>query len=381
MSKMDIPRITDLHDLRGKRIIVRSSLNVPIEEGKVVSAYRITEALPTLKMLSKAGARIVLLTHIGRDQNNTVEPVFTVLKQELDIHYVPQLLGPLVEEAVGNLKEGEILLLENVRSDRREQENDPEFAAALAAYGEIFVNDAFADSHRASASIVGIPNYLPSFAGLTFAREYEELTKALVPAEPSLFILAGAKFETKQKLIEKFSNTYDRAFIGGALANDLLKARGYGVGVSLVSDVDLSDDPITKKDNIIAPIDVVVHGEHGRRVTGVAEIDDNEKVLDVGPASVAMLEKYIEEARTILWNGTLGNYENGYVDATEACARHIAKSGAYSVVGGGDTIAAIESLGLNDRFGFVSTAGGAMLVFLEEGTLPGIEAIRQSARR
>ena len=377
MTSDNLPCITDARDLEGKRVILRASLNVPIQDGKVVNDHRIREALPTLKYLVDAGARVIILTHVGRDPQNTASPVAIALKGHLGIEHVPYLFGEEVQTAIERLENGRAVLLENVRSDERETANDEAFAALLASYGEVFVNDAFADSHRDHASITGIPRHIPSYIGITFQKEYEELTKALVPSSPSLFILAGAKFETKQKLIEKFANTYDSAFIGGAIANDLLKAKGWEVGASLVSETSLKGDPITEKKNILIPIDAVVEGPNGTRTTEIDGVAVDEKILDVGPASMELLGEYIEKAGTILWNGTLGNYENGFIESTRSCAKRIAESKAHSIIGGGDTVAAIESLGLNDRFGFISTAGGAMLVFLEEGTLPGIEAIRR----
>ncbi len=274
------------------------------------------------------------------------------------------------------LKEGEVLLLGNLRSQREEEENDDTFARSLASYADYYVNDAFAVSHRAHASIVGIPKYISGVAGITFIEEYKNLSKALNPEHPALFILGGAKFETKAPLIARYAETYDTVALGGALANDFLKGRGYEVGESLVSSEDTSENPLIFKENILIPIDVVTTSIRGDQEGSSHEVEVDEKILDIGMASIENMRPHIEKANTILWNGPLGYCEGGYNKATKACAELIAKSNAFSIVGGGDTVAAIESLGLGDQFGFLSTAGGAMLEFLEKGTLVGLDVLK-----
>lgn len=369
--------ITELTDIYGMRVIVRSSLDVPIKGGVAEDHFRIQRALPTLRYLVERGARVILLTHVGRDRKNTTKPLQAVLQKYLPIEYIPSLVGDEALGAVTHMKEGSVLLLENLRSHAGEEENDPEFAKALAAYGFFYVNDAFAVSHRAHASVVGIPKHLPSFAGMTFLEEYDALGKAFTPEHPSLFILGGAKFETKQPLIEAYAHAYTNTFIGGALANDFLKGKGYEVGDSLVSPQDLTGHPLLLKENLLMPIDVVAVKGESERIASANDVHADEKILDVGLPSIEMLSPYIKNAKTILWNGPLGNYEGGYDKATKACAKLVAESSAFSIVGGGDTIASIESLGLQGSFGFLSTAGGAMLEFLEKKTLIGIEALSQ----
>jgi 3-phosphoglycerate kinase len=332
-------------------------------------------AMPTLLHLTHAGAKVILITHVGREASITLDPLFNVLQEHLQISYVPQVIGKKAETAVKNLKDGEVLLLENMRSHKGETSNDAAFGKKLAAYGDIYVNDAFSVSHREHASIVGIPKYIKGYFGLTFKEEYFQLMKVVDPIAPSLFILGGAKFETKQPLVEKYIKKYNQVFVGGALANDFFKAKGYEVGKSLVSDSDLKNSKLLDAKNLILPIDVTVQAEKSIRVTTPDMVEKNEVILDAGPATIEFLSEYIADAHTILWNGPLGNYERGFSEYTKACAVRIADSKAYSVVGGGDTIAAIENLSLNDKFSFLSTAGGAMLTFLEEGTLPGIKAI------
>jgi phosphoglycerate kinase len=369
--------IESIDHLFGMRVIVRTSMDVPIADGVVQNEFRIEKSLPTITYLLEKGARVIILTHVGRDAKNTVAPLVPVLQKHIPITYIPHVIGEEALGAITHMKEGSALLLENVRSYKEEEENNQDFAQTLASYADFYVNDAFAVSHRAHASIVGIPKYLPSFAGRTFVEEYTELCKALEPQQPSLFILGGAKYETKAPLIAAFSHAYTTTFIGGALANDFLKGSGFEVGVSLVSPVDLHDSPLLAQPNILIPIDVCAVSATGKRIVASSGVHAEERILDVGPRTLEILKPYIMEAKTILWNGPLGNYEEGYDVATKECAKLIAGSNAFSIVGGGDTVAAIESLGLSDRFGFLSTAGGAMLEFLEKKTLPGIEVLQK----
>ncbi len=285
--------------------------------------------------------------------------------------------GKLAEakSAVEALQNGEVILLENLRQDDREVEGDDSLAKELARLADVYVNDAFSDSHREHASITGVPKYLPSYFGINFWKEYQSLKKAMKPESPSLFILGGAKFDTKMPLVLRYTNIYDKIFIGGALANDFFKAKDYEVGKSLISDADLKNNEILRNQKIEIPLDVVVDGPLGVREVGPRAVKENEVIMDAGPTSLKELEEMVQGAKTILWNGPLGNFEKGFSLGTEMLARTISKSDAYSVVGGGDTVAAIRSLRLDNRFSFMSTAGGAMLVFLETGTLPAIEAV------
>ncbi len=375
MNTHALPRITDIGELDNKRVIVRASLDVPIENGVVVNDFRVIKALPTITYLTERGARVILLTHVGRDPKNTTEPIFDSLKKHITISHVEAVIGDEVGAHIEALKAGEVLLLGNLRAYKEEEENDDTFARTLASYADYYVNDAFAVSHRAHASIVGIPTHIRGFAGITFADEYENLSRALTPEHPAVFILGGAKFETKAPLIERYAESYDTVVLGGALANDFLKGRGFEVGASLVSPVDLSESPLIHKENILVPIDVVVKSDRGIREVDSDSVQQDETIYDIGLRSIDTLAPYIKNAKTILWNGPLGYYEGGYDIATKACAKLIAESSAFSIIGGGDTVAAIEALGLSDKFGFLSTAGGAMLEFLEKGTLPGIDAL------
>lgn len=375
MNGKKLPCITDVSDLHGKRVLVRVSLDIPIENGVVTNEFRIKKALPTIEYLVRAGARVIVATHVGRNPENSTEPIFRALKKYIQLSHTESVIGEHVHQAVEALTDGDVLLLGNLRAHREEEIGDLVFAETLARFADIYVNDAFAVSHRAHASIVGIPRFIPAYAGITFAYEYEHLLRVLSPEHPALFILGGAKFETKAPLIEQYADSYDTVVLGGALANDFFKGRGFEVGTSLVSPVDLSQSPLIRKDNIIVPIDVVVESARGVREILVGEVLSDESIRDIGMRSVEKIAPYIKNAKTILWNGPLGYYEGGYDTATKTCAKLIAESDAFSVVGGGDTVAGIESLGLSEEFGFLSTAGGAMLEFLEKGTLPGIEVL------
>lgn len=375
MSEIQYKGVKEAGQLRGKHVLVRAPLNVPLDGGVVTNTFRLESAMETISYLRTEGARIILLGHIGREPEASLAPVAEALSKLIPLTFVDALLGEDVVAAARALADGELLMLENVRSDEREEKNDDQFAKELAQLADLYVNDAFADSHRAHASIVGIPKWIPAYGGLAFMREHEALMKALVPESPSLFILGGAKFETKVPLVEKFLDLYDSIFIGGALANDALRAKGYAVGTSKVSDTDFSTLSFLQSPKLILPIDLVVKSERGVREVAPTDVAADEAILDVGPKTSLMLREHIMTAKSVLWNGTLGYYEGGFDVATKKCAKDIAESDAHSILGGGDTIASIEPLGMDDAFSFLSTAGGAMLTFLEEGTLPGIDAL------
>ncbi len=372
----ELPRLDEVTRLRGRYVLVRAALNVPVVDGVVTNEFRVVRALPTINYLRRHGAKVIVLGHIGRDPKETLAPVADVLAKHIPLTFVPAVSGPAVKKARAALQPGEVLLLENVRSDTREEKNSRVYAKELAALGSVYINDAFADSHRKHASIAAITKLLPTYFGRNFMHEYDELSKAVTPHHPALFILGGAKFETKLPLVEKFLPDYDQVFIGGALANDFYKAQGNEIGTSLVSAVSLVGSPLLTHKKILLPMDVVVeNGEGRRRVCAPNEVQKDERILDAGPGSIEQLRPYVAAAKTILWNGPLGNFEAGYGEQTKALAKLIADSKAYAIVGGGDTIAAIEELGCQESFAFMSTAGGAMLTFLETGTLAGIDAV------
>jgi phosphoglycerate kinase len=354
--------VRDIQLFENIPILVRAALNVPVENGRVVNDYRLRRALPTIRYLSERGAKVILISHIGEKGTETLEPVARALGALIHgVSFFGETVGERTRSAVRSLSPGNILVLENLRRNKGEAANDPAFARELVTLADIFVEDSFDTCHRAHASIIGVPSFLPSYAGLLLEEEVRELSRARSPKHPALAVIGGAKFGTKKAVLAALLATYDHVFVGGALANDFLKASGQEVGKSLVSnDDERGVRELLANPKLVLPIDSIIR---------------NDMILDHGPRTSALLTGIAERARTILWNGPLGNYENGFVDATEDFARAVAHSGAHSIVGGGDTIAAIENLGLLPRFSFVSTGGGAMLDFLVQGTLPGIEAL------
>ncbi|MHB8710278.1 MAG: phosphoglycerate kinase [Minisyncoccota bacterium] len=354
--------IRDIPVFENIPILVRASLNVPVERENVVNDYRLRRAVPTIRFLAERGARVVVISHLGEAGTETLAPVAQALGKLISgVSFFPETVGAAARAAIRDLAPGKILVLENLRRARGERENDPTFARELAALADVFVEDSFDTCHRPHASIIGVPKLLPAYAGLLLEEEVCELSRALAPTHPALAVIGGAKFSTKEPVLTALLEKYDHVFVGGALANDFLKASGQAMGKSLVSNA----DPAHLKKLLANP----------KLVVPVDSVSKDGMILDHGPGTSALLAALAEKAKSILWNGPLGNYENGFVDATDALARAVASSRAYSIVGGGDTIASIESLGLLAQFSFVSTGGGAMLEFLAKGTLPGIIAL------
>jgi len=367
---MNLRMISEVENLKGKYVIIRSSFNVPLKDGKVRNTFRIERALPTIEYLRNQGARTIVISHIGRDIADTLRPVYEDLVTRLPLRWGGAIGDPAFKVVRDSMIDGEVVFCENLRQDVREEDNSPEFADLMATYGDLYVNDAFAEAHRQHASTFGLAERLPAYAGLTLATEVQELTKVMHPKSPSLFLLGGAKFETKLPLVEKFLDLYDSVFIGGALANDILKARGYEVGLSLVSEMSLNDASFLWSEKLVLPIDVVVTGPRGVKTVLIDEVYPDEQIMDCGSETTMRLRRYIEAAETILWNGPFGNYENGFTESTEVTAEIIAEAKGFSVIGGGDTVAAVEKLKLNDKFDFVSIGGGSMITLLEYGTTP-----------
>jgi len=377
---MTEPRmLTDMPDVRGKRVLVRSELNAPVHDGAVTDTYRVEMAIPTIEWLSSRGARVIVTAHLGREPDDSLAPVYQVLRELLpSTKFVPDVTGPKAQAAVAELPEGGVLLLENVRSDEGEKDNNAEFTHRLASLADYYVDDAFGATHRSHASIVGVPALVPGFAGLLLERELEELSKGLQPEAPSLFILGGAKFATKEPLLEAALDRYNTIFIGGALANDFLKAEGFNVGASLVSEGIEGAEALLASGKIMLPVDVVVEGPDGVATKLANNVGPKDMIVDVGPETITELGVRIAHAETILWNGPLGLFEEGYIKSTESVAQLVADARGHSIVGGGDTVAAIRELHLEEKFGFLSTGGGAMLDFLVDGKLPGVEALKTS---
>ena len=335
--------IRQIKNIKGKTVLLRVDFNVPVKDGKVVDDFRIKATLPTINFLLKKGANIVLITHLG--ENGEVE-LFPVVK-----HFF----------ALTKISKSRVIFYENIRKFPGEMKNDQVFAKELSKLGDIYVNEAFSVSHREHASVVSLPKYLPHFAGLQLEKEIKNLSHiSQKPKHPFLFILSGAKFSTKIPLLEKYLKLADYVFVGGALANYLLKAKGYKIGKSLVDEKKYDVSKILNNPKLILPTDFVVK---------------NEAIVDVGKESVKNLGILIKKSKLILFNGPLGKYEDGETKATMKVLKLIANSKAESVVGGGDTVSLISKMKIQNKFSFVSTGGGATLEFLANGTLPGIKAL------
>lgn len=370
--------VKDLKNVSGKKILLRADLNVPLKNDKVVDDFRIKKVIPTISYLQKKGAKIIILSHLGDDGSKSLSPVALKLEKEIKkfTFIKSNILSDETENKIKSLKNGEVVLLENIRREEGEKKNSPSFARALSRYGDIFINDAFSVCHREHASVVGIPKFLPSYAGFQLLKEIENLSKAFNPSHPFLFILGGSKFETKIPLCKKFIRMADSVFIGGAIVNDLFKAKGYEVGNSLVSNKNFEIPLILKAKNLVLPQDVVVTNKNGSHVIEANGVKSDEVIVDIGPRSTLDLEAIIKKSKFILWNGPLGKYEDGFGSSTEKILKTISKSKSLSIIGGGDTVTLISKLKLEDKFGFVSTGGGATLDFLSKGILPGIRVLK-----
>lgn len=370
--------VHDIAEIKGKKIILRVDFNVPIENGKVGDPYRIEKSLPTINFLREKGARLMLMSHLDKQSGTTLKPVAEYLEHNFPVKFSEDFFGEQSLNAITELSEGEVLLFENLRNNEGEEANDKAFAKNLASMGEIYVNDAFSVSHRSHASIVGIPEFLPSYAGIQLEAEIKNLSDMFNPPHPFLFILGGAKFDTKLPLIQKFLKLADHVFVGGALANNFFKEEGLNIGKSLVSEGDFHIHDLLEDHKLILPPDVTVEVAGKKVVKQTNKVEDGESILDAGPETVELLAKLIPHLKCVLWNGPLGNYEKGFTEPTIALGKVLAESDVVSIVGGGDTLAAISTSGVEDKISFVSTGGGAMLQFLLDETLPGIEALKSS---
>lgn len=358
--------IRNLKNIKGKTALVRVDFNVPIKGGRVEDDFRIRKTLPTIKFLQKKGAKVILISHLGKNGKESMKPVAICLRK-----YIKK----------------NITLLENIRKYPGEEKNDLKLAKKLSKFGDFYVNDAFSVCHRKHASVVGLPKYLPSYAGFQLEEEIKNLSKVFKkPKHPFLFILGGAKFSTKMPLIKKYIKIADYLFIGGALLNDFLKAKGYEIGKSLVDDTK-GIEKILKNRKLVLPIDVVVKNTTNSAMAEfvalrkVNEVKKDEVIIDVGPSAEKILFPIIKKSKLILWNGPLGKYENGGDKATKKILKLVLKSKSQVVIGGGDLVSCIPKSILEPKTKnqkpnlFVSTGGGATLDFLANGTLPGIKAL------
>jgi phosphoglycerate kinase len=384
-------------DVAGKRVFLRADLNVPLDDGRITDDTRIRASIPTIRYLLERGASVVLASHLGRPKGKVndalrLKPVADRLSQLLGgpVRMTGDALGPGVHDAVGKLRPGELILLENLRFHGEEEANDPKFAKALADLADIYVDDAFGSAHRAHASTEGITHYLPSVAGLLLEREVESLSRLLYrPPRPFHTVIGGAKISGKLEVLEALLARCQAILVGGGMANTFLAARGLPLGKSLVETEQLDNarrivaEARRKRVRLMLPTDVVVaaqvHYRAQRQVVAVDEVPKDWVVVDIGPQTVAAYTEHLAKAKTIFWNGPMGIFEiEPFAEGTNAMARFLAersRAGVITIVGGGDSVAAVDRLGLTDRLTHVSTGGGASLEFVEGKTLPGVAAL------
>ena len=388
----------DQADVANKRVLVRVDLNVPMENGLVSDFTRIARVIPTIRELSDKGARVILLSHFGRpkgaDKSQSLEPLVSVLSEALGkmVLFAPDCIGPDAEKAVSILQPGQVLVLENTRFHKGEEKNEPDFVAALAKHGDVYVNDAFSAAHRAHASTEGLAHKMPAFAGRALEAELEALETALEkPERPVMAVAGGAKISTKLELLGNLLAKVDKLAIGGAMANTFLAAQGKPVGKSLVEKdlLETARGILAKAKEtsceIILPSDVVVAGEFKAnapsKVVPADNVGANDMILDIGRESIGHVISALAASKTLVWNGPFGAFEMepfdmGTNEVAEAAAELTQAGKLRSVAGGGDTVAALEHAGAAGRFTYVSTAGGAFLEWLEGKPLPGVEALR-----
>jgi phosphoglycerate kinase len=397
---MTFKTLDDLTDIAGKRVLVRVDLNVPVKDGVVTDATRIERVAPTIRELSEKGAKVILLAHFGRPKGEPVadmslKTIATAVEDVLDqrVHFGADCVGDKAKNAIAEMSDGDVLLLENTRFHKGEEKNEAEFVKALAANGDIYVNDAFSAAHRAHASTEGLAHHLPAYAGRTMQAELEALEKGLgQPKRPVVAIVGGAKVSTKIDLLQNLVTKVDALVIGGGMANTFIAAKGINVGKSLCEH-DLADTAkaiIAAADKagcaIVLPEDGVIAREFkagaDNEVVDISAIPADAMVLDVGPKSIAAVNDWISKAETLVWNGPLGAFEIAPFDkATVAVAKHAAartrQGSLVSVAGGGDTVAALNHAEVADDFSYVSTAGGAFLEWMEGKPLPGVDILKQ----
>src|SRR5579885_741517 len=391
-------RTLDGIEVKGKRVLVRVDLNVPVENGVVTDATRIERAAPTITELADKGAKVILLSHFGRpkgrDPKQSLKPVAAEVAHVIKrpVNFADDCVGAPAEQAIAAMKGGDILCLENTRFHPGEEKNDPAFVAELAKLGDLWVNDAFSAAHRAHASTEGLGHKLPAYAGRSMQAELDALGKALEhPQRPVVAIVGGAKISTKLDLLGNLLGKVDVLVIGGAMANTFLLAQGKAVGKSLV-EKDLTStarkimsDAAASNRDIVLPVDAVVaqkfEANAPSRAVMVDAVEPSEMILDIGPKSVERVASVLARAKTVVWNGPFGAFEmepfdNGTVEVAEAAAELTQAGNLVSVAGGGDTVAALNAAGAADRLTYVSTAGGAFLEWLEGKALPGVEVLR-----
>jgi phosphoglycerate kinase len=378
-------------DVKGKKVLVRVDFNVPLKEGQVGDDTRMTAALPTIQYLIKNGAAVILCSHLGRpkggpDPKYTMKPVADHLSKLLGqaVAFAEDCVGPSAEAAAKVLKPGGVLLLENTRFHAEEEKNDPAFAKQMASLAEVFVNDAFGTAHRAHASTEGVTHYMPSVAGYLLEKEIKYLGQAIAdPKRPFVAILGGAKISDKIGVIKNLLTKADKILIGGGMANTFLKAKGLKMADSLVEEEALETAKELMKDGgdkLVLPVDMVLgdkfDAEAASKTMDTGNVPDGWRILDVGPKTVDAFSKVIKDAGTVVWNGPMGVFEfPKFAKGTFSVAKAVADSKAVSIIGGGDSVAAVQESGLAEKITHISTGGGASLEMLEGLVLPGLAAL------
>lgn len=389
---MSIKTLKKIPSLKNKLVFLRVDFNVAMENGKIEEDYRIIAGLDTIKYLLKKGARLIIATHLGEPKGSpepeySVKPVAARLQKLLHqpVKFIPETVGPKVSKVVAAMKVGDIIMLENLRFNAGELSNDNKFAKELAALADIYINDAFAVCHRDQASVSAIKKYLPAYAGLLLEKEIEAAHRILKPSKPLVLIMGGAKISTKAPLISKLYYSSSYILLGGALANNFFKFKKLEIGKSLFDADSLvyvkkffKGKKISPK--IILPIDVVVKTKKGLAVVRKPEeVKSGESIFDIGPETISLYSTYIKTAKTIVWNGPLGKFEeDSFKQGTLSVARLVASraSGrAYGLVGGGETVEALKLTKMGEYVDWISTAGGAMLTYLGGGKMPGLSKI------
>ena len=383
-------------DVKGKKVLVRCDFNVPQDEnGNITDNRRIVSSLPTIKYLLEQGAKVILCSHLGRPKGEvkkefSLAPVAKELSKQLgiEVKLAGDVIGESAKELTDNIKEGKVVLLENVRFHREETDNDPEFAKKLASFADVYVNDAFGTAHRAHASTAGVANYLPAVSGFLIEKELNFMGEALDnPKRPFMAILGGRKVSDKIGVIDSLLEKVDTLIIGGGMAYTFFKAMGYNVGNSVceLDKLDLAKELMEKAKakgvKLMLPVDTKVGKEFDKdtesKVVKYTEIPDGWEGFDIGPETIKIYEEELQKAKTVVWNGPVGLFEfDQFAIGTNAIAKCLSELDAITIIGGGDSAAAIEKAGLSEKFSHISTGGGASLEFLEGKKLPGIECLQ-----
>ncbi len=381
-------------DVKNKRVLVRCDFNVPLnEKGEIEDDFRIKQTIPTIEYLVKKGAKVILMSHLGRPEGKIVEGLRLTSVQKKLTEYLDapvakaaDCIGKKIEKETIEMKEGEILLLENLRFHREEKKNYGNFAKEISKLADVYVNDAFGVSHRSQASIVGVPEYLPSAAGLLFEKEVKILSRVLEdPWRPLVAIIGGVKIESKIKVIKQLLEKADHLLIGGKIGNAILAAKGICVGRPLPSKEAIKEIEKLKltSTKLHLPVDSIVSpdetGQFYTRESAPARVRKDEKLLDIGPETIQIFSKIIKDAKMIVWSGPLGHFEEpSFEKGTKVIAEEIARNHrAFKIVGGGETVSAVSQFGLREKFDHVSTGGGAMLSFLSGEELPGLKVLEK----